>query len=143
MPSYTIEETLNKWLLATAGITALVSTRIHSNRPADTAAMPYLYFRLESEEYLEETFATPAGMIRAAVVSFTCVADRAAAGTKAARDIAEAVAELLRNYTGTPVVNGKTIDAVTGLSIGSGLAEDSAYDEQRVTMEARATICYR
>lgn len=143
MPSYTIEETISKWLLATAGITALVSTRIYSNKPSDQAAAPYAYFRLEDESFAEETFSTPTTMPRNVTLAVACAADRAAAGTKAARDIAEAVFSLLLNYKGTPVVGGKEILAVYGMSIGTSMDEDAASDEQRITQEVRATVCYR
>lgn len=143
MPSYTIEETINKLLLATTAITALVSTRIYSNKPASTADAPYLFYRLEDESFVEETFSTPNTMPRNAMLTVSCAADRASAGTKAARDIAEAVFGLLLNYKGTPVVGGKEILAVHGMSIGASLDEDAASDEQCIVREVRTTVCYR
>jgi hypothetical protein len=143
MPSYTIEETINKLLHATPPITALVSTRIYSNKPSNTAVVPYLFYRLEDEAFVEETFSTPSDMPRNAMLTISCVADRATAGTKAARDIAEAAFGMLLNYKGTPVVGGKEILAVHGMSIGANLDEDSASDEQSIVREVRATVCYR
>lgn len=143
MPSYTIEESITYLLKNTAGISAKVSTRVYPDLAADNAVLPYIVWTVEGE-VTEQTFATPtSGWLRQATIVVSCWADRLAAGTKTARDTAEAVYSAFVNYTGTPIVGGKTILAVVSMEIAPGTDYDSGYDDQRVSRDVRITLWYR
>ena len=142
MPDYTLEESVTYLLKATAGITTHVSTRIYPDLAADNATLPYIVWRVDDENE-EQTFATPSGNPRRLSATFSCYADRSSTGTKKARDTAEAVRTALLNYTGTPIAGGRTILAVTEISMGSGMESDSGYDDQRVGRELRVVLWYR
>lgn len=143
MPTYTMEESVTYLLKNTAAITALVSTRIYPDLAADTAALPYIVWRVESENE-EQTFTTPTtGYMRQATIVIGCYADRYSTGTQSCRNIAEAVVTALRNYTGLVVAGGKTVLAVSEVDIGAGADYDSGYDDQRVSREVRLTLWYR
>lgn len=142
MPSYTIEETISKWLKASSTITALVSTRVYPDTVPEQSLLPYVVTRVE-EETEEQTFVTPSDNLRRITVAFGCTASRNATGYKTARDTIEALRTLLLNYAGTPVVGGRAILAVTEISSGGSTENDSGYDDQRVIRELRATLYYR
>lgn len=142
MPSYTFEESITYLLKNTAGVSALVGTRVYPDLAPANAALPYIVWAVESETE-EQTFSSPTGNLRMTRISIECWADRMATGTKTARDIAEAVRTALVNYTGTPVAGGKTILAVVDIEITPGTAYDTGYGDQRISRDVRVQLWYR
>ena len=141
MPSYTIEESLNLWIKAQAGVTALVGTRIYPDLAPDTAAMPYVVVRIEDDAE-EQTFATPSANPRRMMLVYRCVADRNNEGTKTARQVAEAIRSAFLNYSGTLYSGGKTVMGVTEIGITTGEDYGTGFDDQRIYRDVRIVLLY-
>lgn len=90
-----LPQDLRTLIVATTAITDLISTRCHYNHVPESAAKPFVWFRVASDN--EDLTLDGTGGLHEALCDLECAAD----SESAAQGLADAVKATLHGYSGT------------------------------------------